>query len=308
MKEFIKNHIPRELEEEEKSEAQKQTEKRAKKYTDFFKDPLDKLKHDNRPKLAAAYKIIAGFFVDSAKLEPTTYKGSFRERLNNKKNFKEKVLFFISTGAKVIGKTALGSVQFIVRNSIKQPAMLVFRIGAGINNLIKYKKAKIKGDNTRATNELNNIKYQAKETFNAIIGTAFTAAIIVSTLGSAGIAIPCFGVAATAAVTTTAEAIDSAGMAKDAIQNSHNQIKKREGEPLIKKAHKKELEFSNISKARDTLSGTASKIRDTLNTYDQPSSSHHHTKVRTNTHHHTKVRTNTHHHTKVRTNTHHHRV
>lgn len=229
MKELIKKYILAELKEEDKSEAQKETEVRSDKYTEFFKKPLTNLKTDQKYKLAIAYKMAAGFFINSDKLDSTTIKDSFRTRLNEKKNIKEKAFFICATGVKIIAKTALSSVQFIVRNSIKQPAMLLFRIGAGANNLRKYRAAKRKGDDTIAAAELKNIKYQAKEARNALIGTAVTAAIIISTIGSAGITIPFFG-AATTAIVTTSSAIDTAAMAKDAAQGTFKQIKGRRGE------------------------------------------------------------------------------
>lgn len=228
MKELIKRFIPTELKEEDKSEAQKETEVRSDKYTEFFKKTLEKLKSKDRNKLAIAYKMAVGFFINSDKLDSTTIKDSFRSRLNEKKNIKEKAFFTCSTGAKIIAKTALTSFQFVVRNSIKQPSMLIFRLGAGTNNLGKYIKAKLEGNKIKTNDELANLKYQAQEIRNAIIGTAVTTAIIISTLGSAGVTMPFFG-AATTAVITTSSAIDTAALAKDTMEGAYKQLKGREG-------------------------------------------------------------------------------
>lgn len=228
MKELIKRFIPTELKEEDKSEAQKKTEERTYKYTEFFKKPLEVMKMIDKPILSAAYKIGAGFFINSNKLDSTKIKLAFTDRLKERKTIKQKFSFICSTGAKIIAKTALTSFQFVVRNSIKQPSMLIFRLGAGTNNLGKYIKAKIEGDKTKANDELANLKYQAQEIRNAIIGTAVTAAIIISTLGSAGVSMPFFG-AATATVITTSSAIDTAALAKDTMEGTYKQLKGREG-------------------------------------------------------------------------------
>lgn len=243
MKEFIKGIFPRELKEEEKSEAQKETEAKADKYTELLKRPLDTLKSENRPKLATAYKMMAGFFINSEKLDSSRNKESFRDRLKEKKNIGEKAFFICATGAKIIGKTALGSLQFVVRNSIKQPAMLVFRLGAGTYNLAKYLKAKISGDNERMDAESANFKYQMQEMRNAIIGTTVTAAIIISTLGTAGITASFFG-AASAAIATTASAIDTAAMANDTAQGTFRQMKGRAQKDLY--IHQQGIELKPI--------------------------------------------------------------
>lgn len=247
MKEFIKRFIPREIDEADKSEAQKETEARADKYTEFFKQPLESLKKRDKQRLATAYKIVAGFFINSDKLDSTRSKLSFKDRLKEKRTIGQKAAFVCATGAKIIAKTALGSVQFVVRNSIKQPAMLIFRLGAGVNNLRKYRKAKRTEDQTRIDAELANLKYQAQETRNAIIGTAVTAAIIISTLGSAGITASFFG-AASAAVATTASAIDTAALANDTAQGTFKQAKGREEKGVTDHALQEGVELLPIRK------------------------------------------------------------
>ncbi len=250
MKELLKKLVQNELTEEEKSEAQKKTEDRAEKYINFFKKPFEKLKSEDRNKLAIAYKVMAGFFVNSDKLVYTRDKLSFKDRLKEIKDLRQKAAFICTTSAKIIGKTALGSLQFVIRNSIKQPAMLAFRLGAGTYNLGKYLKAKISGNKRRMDAESANFKYQMQETRNAVIGTGVTAAIIISTLGTAGITASFFG-AASAAIATTASAIDTAALANDTAQGTFKQIKGRA--PKDQDIHQQGIELNPIRRLQETL-------------------------------------------------------
>jgi hypothetical protein len=260
MKELLKRFIPDKPPEEKKSEAQNQTEIRAEKYTEFFKKPLDYLQSNDKPKLGMAYKAIAGVFINSAKLDSTRSKQSFKEKLQERKGLR-KAFFVFTTGTKIIAKTTLSSVQFVIRNSIKQPSMLLFRTGAGVNNLIKYTTAKRNKNNTRTEAELANLKYQAKETLNALIGTAVTASIIISTLGSAGITASFFG-AATTAIVTTASAVDTAAIAKDTAEGIYKQTKGRK-QPIAP-SQEQEIELPTI-KIQKTLAKLSSQNSTTCN-------------------------------------------
>lgn len=240
MKEFYKKYILDELPEDQKSEAQKETEASSKKYTDFFKKPLDKLRSKTEEEkaqgntlksisyraLATTYKTIAGLAINPQALESGKGKRSFWGQIKSEPSIGKKTLKILTLLPKIAAETIAETIQFTIRNTIKQPVMTVFRIGATINNTRKYLAAKLNGDKEQEKIEAANIKYQAKKTLKAAIATIAIAAIDFAIFASAGMATPSFGVA-TATVGHVAEAAHVSSLGKDTVEVATNEIRSR---------------------------------------------------------------------------------
>lgn len=240
MKDFYRKYILDELPEDQKSDAQKSTEIRAKKYTDFFKAPLDKIRskiEEEKTKgnnfkstaykaLAITYKTITGLAINSQALESDKGKRSFWGQVKSEPSIAKKALKVFSLIPKIAAETMVETFQFTIRNTIKQPIMSVFHMGATINNARKYLTAKLKGNNEQAKIEADNIKYQAKKSLKAALASIAIAAVDFAIFASAGLATPSFG-AATASVGHFAEAAHISSLGKDTIETANHEIRSR---------------------------------------------------------------------------------